>query len=59
MSSLFSDLLAFFGISSAIPQNLGEFMPWFLSVLVALGLFLFCFRMIKSIVLGITHSGRF
>ena len=48
MASLFSDLLAFFGISSEAPQNLAEFFPWFLAILVAVALFLFVFGIIKD-----------
>ena len=48
MASLFSDLLAFFGISSEAPQNLAEFFPWFLAILVAAALFLFVFGIIKD-----------
>lgn len=51
MVSLFYDLLAFFGITSSAPQNFGEFIPWFLSVLVAFGFTLFVFRMFKSAVM--------
>lgn len=50
MASLFADLLAFFGITAAAPQNLGELFPWLLSILVALTLFLFVFGMIKDFV---------
>lgn len=50
MASLFSDLLAFFGITAVAPQNLGELFPWLLSILVALTLFLFVFGMIKDFV---------
>lgn len=50
MASLFSDLLAFFGISATAPQNLGELFPWAFSILVALTLFLFVFGMIKDFV---------
>ena len=48
MASLFYDLLTFFGINAAAPQNLGELFPWLLSILVALTLFLFVFVMIKD-----------
>lgn len=50
MASLFYDLLTFFGITAATPQNLGELFPWLLSILVALTLFLFVFGMIKDFV---------
>ena len=49
MIPIFQDLLAFFGLDS-IPQTLGEFLPGFLSVCVALGLVLCVFRMIKAFV---------
>lgn len=55
MATVFSDLLAFFGISGTVPQNLGEFMPWFLSVLVALGLTLAVIRAVRYIGAYLTH----
>ena len=48
MASLFSDLLAFFGITAEAPQNLAEFFPWFLAILVAVALFLFAPGIIKD-----------
>ncbi|MCO7111137.1 hypothetical protein NIA69_21000 [Gemmiger formicilis] len=48
MVSLFYDLLAFFGISADAPQNLSEFFPWFLAIVVAVALFLFVFGIIKD-----------
>lgn len=50
MASIFNDLLTFFGITAAAPQNLGELFPWLLSILVSLTLFLFVFGMIKDFV---------
>lgn len=50
MASIFTDLLTFFGITAAAPQNLGELFPWLLSILVSLTLFLFVFGMIKDFV---------
>lgn len=50
MIPVFNDLLAFFGLDVAPPQTLGEFLPWFLSVCVALGLVLFVFRLVKAFV---------
>ena len=38
MASLFYDLLTFFGINAAAPQNLGELFPWLLSILVVFGM---------------------
>lgn len=58
MTNIFYDLLVFFGISADTPQNLGEFMPWFISVLVALALFLFVFDMIRKVVSTINRSSR-
>ena len=55
MATVFRDLLAFFGISDTVPQNLGEFMPWFLSVLVALGLTLAFIRAVRYIGAYLTH----
>ena len=50
MASIFNELLTFFGITAAAPQNLSELFPWLLSILVALTLFLFVFGMIKDFV---------
>lgn len=50
MASIFNDLLTFFGITAAAPQNLGDLFPWVLSIHVALTLFLFVFGMIKDFV---------
>lgn len=58
MATIFRDLMSFFGIATDAPQNLGEFLPWFLSVLVALALFLFVFDMIRNMVNNITRSAR-
>lgn len=58
MTHLFYELLEFFGIATEAPQNLGEFLPWFLSVLVALALFLFVFNMIRNMVNNITRPSR-
>lgn len=55
MSALFSELMAFFGLSAA-PATFAEFVPWMFSVLCAMGLFLFCFGMIKSMVNGVTRT---
>lgn len=61
MVSLFYDLLAFFGISADAPQNLSEFFPWFLAIVVAVALFLFLF--VFGIIKDFTHTfargGRF
>ena len=59
MVSLFYDLLAFFGISADAPQNLSEFFPWFLAILVAVALFLFVFGMIKDFTHTFARGGRF
>lgn len=53
MIPIFQELLVFFGLDTT-PQTLGEFLPWFLSVCVAVGLVLFVFRMIKAF---IVHLG--
>lgn len=50
MATLFSDLLAFFGISASAPQNLSELFPWLLSILIAMSVFLFVFGMVKDFV---------
>ena len=48
MQTIFFDLLTFFGINAAAPQNLSELFPWLLSVLVAMSLFFFVFSIIKD-----------
>ena len=48
MQAIFFDLLTFFGINAAAPQNLSVLFPWLLSVLVAMSLFLFVFSIIKD-----------
>lgn len=58
MANIFHDLLAFFGLAVEAPQNLGEFLPWFLSVLVALALVLTVFGMVRSMVNNITRTAR-
>lgn len=57
MSDIFAQLLAFFGIAGA-PANFSEFVPWFFAVLVALGLFLFLFNMIRAVVSMTQHLAR-
>lgn len=57
MAAIVSELFAFFGISGA-PANFAEFVPWFFTVLISLGLFLYLFGMIKSLVAGIQRSER-
>lgn len=41
MSGFFNQLLAFFGITNTAPSNFAEFIPWFFSVMVCLGVFLY------------------
>lgn len=57
MAAIVSELFVFFGISGA-PANFSEFVPWFFTVLISLGLFLYLFGMIKSLVAGIQRSER-
>ena len=57
MVSLFYDLLAFFGISADAPQNLSEFFPWFLAIVVAVALFVF--GIIKDFTHTFARGGRF
>ena len=57
MSDLFAQLMAFFGILGA-PATFAEFIPWLFQVLCAVGLFLFLFNMIRSVVNGINRSAR-
>lgn len=58
MSSIFSDLCAFFGITAEAPQTLGELIPWLLQVVIALALVLFVFSMVREVVKTICR-GRF
>lgn len=48
MSTIFSDLCAFFGLTATAPESLGELFPWLLQILIALGVVLFVFGMIKD-----------
>ncbi len=57
MAVVVSELFAFFGVTSA-PTCFSEFVPWFFQVLISLGLFLYLFGMIKSLVAGIQRSER-
>lgn len=55
MATLFNDLLVFFGIPAA-PATFADFVPWFFSVLCAVGLVLFCFGMVRRMVVGVTRT---
>lgn len=55
MATLFNDLLVFFGITAA-PATFAEFVPWMFSVLCAVGLVLFCFGMVRRMVVGVTRT---
>lgn len=57
MAALVSELFVFFGVSGT-PANFAEFVPWFFTVLISLGLFLYLFGMIKSLVAGIQRTDR-
>lgn len=57
MSAFFAQLMDFFGIVGA-PATFAEFIPWCFQVLCAVGLFLFLFNMIRSIVNGINRNAR-
>ncbi len=52
MATMFIDLCSFFGLSAVPPETLGELIPWLFSVLLALGIFLFVFGMLKSFLNG-------
>ena len=54
MQNMFLDLCDFFGITS-LPANFAEFAPWLFQVLLAIGLFVFVFSIIKAFV---TSFGR-
>lgn len=43
----------------ASPQNLSEFFPWFLAILVVVALFLFVFGIIKDFTHTFARGGRF
>lgn len=57
MAEIVQDLFDLFGLSAA-PQNLGEFVPWFIGVCICIGIVLFVFRMFKAFVLSLS-GGRF
>lgn len=50
MATLFVDLMNFFGLSAAAPENLGELFPWLFSVVLAVGVFLYVFEIVKDFV---------
>lgn len=51
MSNVFNNLLEFFGLN-VCPANLGEFIPWFLSVMVSITLVLYIFSFISQMMRG-------
>lgn len=55
MSTIFAELMTFFGISGA-PASFSEFVPWIMQVICALGLFLFAWSMVKSMVTSVTRT---
>ena len=55
MSTIFAELMAFFGITGA-PATFAEFVPWMFQVLCALGLFLFAWYMIRNMVSTVTRT---
>lgn len=57
MSTLFAQLMEFFGLSG-MPATFAELIPWLFQVLCAVGLFLFLFGMIRSIVSTINRTAR-
>ena len=52
MSETFNDLLTFFGLD-AMPLNLGEFLPWLFSVMLAVCILFLVFGMIGQVVRSI------
>lgn len=55
MAAVFSELMIFFGISGT-PTCFSEFVPWIMQVICALGLFLFAWNMLKSMVTSVTRT---
>lgn len=55
MSTIFAELMAFFGITGA-PATFAEFVPWMFQVLCAIGLFLFAWYMIRNMVSTVTRT---
>ena len=51
MEGLFNELLSFFGIP-AMPQNLGEMIPWLFSILFAVCLVLYALGFISQLIRG-------
>lgn len=58
MSSIFQTLCDFFGISGAAPADFGEFIPWFMQVMLAICILWACWRMFRAIICGVTSGGR-
>lgn len=55
MATIFNDLCVFFGIEST-PSNFAELIPWLFQVLLAIGIFLFVFNMLRSFTLQLTRG---
>lgn len=55
MAVIFAELMTFFGIAGA-PATFSEFVPWIMQVVCALGLFLFAWGMLKSMVTSVTRT---
>ena len=55
MATIFAELMTFFGIAGA-PAAFSEFVPWIMQVICALGLFLFVWGMVKSMVNTVTRT---
>lgn len=55
MSTIFAELMTFFGITG-VPATFSEFVPWLFQVICALGLFLFAWNMVKSMVNTVTRT---
>ena len=55
MATIFAELMTFFGIARA-PATFSEFVPWIMQVICALGLFLFVWGMVKSMVNTVTRT---
>lgn len=55
MATIFAELMTFFGIAGA-PATFAEFIPWLFQVICAIGLFLFAWGMVKSMVNTVTRT---
>lgn len=58
MSTFFSGLCDFFGISAAVPADFAELIPWLCQVLLAICMVWAFWRMLRALMVALTSGGR-